>query len=331
MTYFNLTKRLAVVGLLFLCACKQSEEAGVPNEPYPDLEEQRSALAARDIVYANRVLDSTVLLQDLEFLASPACEGRRPGTAGHQKALDFILQRLRQLGVDSLGGSLIQSFTGRSLGGYTEGRNVLALVKGSKNPDKFIVLSAHYDHLGLSGSTYYAGADDNASGTASVLSLAAYLKAHQPEYSVILALLDREETGLEGAYAAVEHLKSTRGIGSIVFNLNLDMVARSDRNELFVCGVRYKPSLASVVKSVQPNTGVHLLMGHDGGGAGDDWSGQSDHAAFMKASVPFLYLGVEDHADYHKVTDRFEKVNPSRFVENAHAILLMLKEIDKTI
>ena len=330
----NLLYSILLAGFVGIISCKQTNEPGaVPEEPYPTVEEQREALDGRDVVHANRVLDSATMIQDLAFLTSPECEGRKPGTAGHEKALQHLLQRLRAVGVDSLSTSLVIPFTGRSLNGYTEGRNLVGLIKGTKYPDKYIVLSAHYDHLGLSTTAgqYYAGADDNASGAAAILAIASRLKQTAPEYSVIVALLDREETGLEGAYNLVNYLETKFGKASLVFNLNLDMVARSDKNELFVCGVRYQPAYATVIKSVQPKTAVNLLMGHDGAGPGDDWTHQSDQSAFYQKGIPFLYLGVEDHPDYHKVTDRFEKVNLSAYVENAHAILLILQEIQSKL
>src|SRR5690606_13875451 len=99
---------------------------------------------------------------------------------------------------------LIQTFTGRSLNGFTEGKNAIGWIKGKTYPDQYIVLSAHYDHIGKRGdSIWFAGADDNASGTAAALAIAGYLKKNVPDYSVIIAIVDREETGLEGARAAV--------------------------------------------------------------------------------------------------------------------------------
>src|SRR5690606_32282918 len=116
--------------------------------------------------------DSTQILNDLAFFASKECEGRRPGSVGHQLAFERVLTRLRNAGIDSLNGSLIQTFTGRSLNGFTEGKNAIGWIKGKTYPDQYIVLSAHYDHIGKRGdSIWFAGADDNASGTAAALAI----------------------------------------------------------------------------------------------------------------------------------------------------------------
>lgn len=310
----------SVLALASLAACKESERSGRGKEKSP-----LKLVAAAP--------DSTQVVNDLAFLTSRECEGRRPGTKGHQLALDYILQRMRSTGLDSLEGSLIQNFTGRSLNGYTEGRNVVGWIKGKKIPDKYIVLTAHYDHLGLAkDSDWFAGADDNASGTSAALGIASVIKQSRPDHSVIIALLDREESGLEGGHALVENLTKLLGATSIIFNINLDMVARSDKNELYVCGTRYHPELAEVVNKVQAQTSVKLPMGHDGGSGSpsDDWTKQSDHYAFHKAGIPFLYLGVEDHPDYHRTSDKFEKVNLSNFYQNCKAIWLLLREVDET-
>ena len=189
---------------------------------------------------------------------------------------------------------------------------------------KFIVISAHYDHLGKrNGKTYY-GADDNASGTACLLSLAKYYKQNPHDYSIIFAALDREEEGLLGAYAFVARIIAEKGKENIVFNLNMDMIARSDKNEIFASGIAHHPSNRYLVDAVQNKVNVIVLMGHDTGGGIDDWTLQSDHAAFHKSGIPFLYIGVEDHPDYHKPTDTVGKISFSRFMENCNMIALLI-------
>lgn len=324
-------KTLFLAGSFLVCltACKQSDSAAQTGQgPYPSLEEQRKSLQSRSLRAADRVLDSVQIVTDLAYLSSPECEGRRPGTPGHALAMARIEQRLRNLQADSVANGIVHTFTGRSLNGFTEGKNIATLIRGSEFPDQYIVLTAHYDHLGKREGAYFAGADDNASGTAAALAMARYLQANPPRHSVLVALLDREETGLEGAYALLETLKGANTQASVIFNLNLDMLARSDKNELFVCGVRFRPEAADWIESVQNGTSVHLLMGHDGAVSGEDWTYQSDHAAFHKAGIPFLYLGVEDHPDYHKTSDTFEKVDLTRYIENCHATLMLLKTID---
>ncbi len=305
-----------------LCSCRRGTKAPKEDEaPYPVVGDQRTALLTKAYATPIRVLDSIQIMTDLEFLSSPACEGRRPGTVGHAMAQERLLLRMREAGVDSFGNSLQQGFTGRSINGNTEGNNIVGWVKGTKNPEKFVVITAHYDHLGKSGeNTTFFGADDNASGTACLMALAKYFKIHPQAYSLVFALLDREETGLEGAYAVVSKLETAVGLQNILLNINMDMISRNDHNELFACGVWHNPNLRYLIDEVQSLTNVKLLMGHDTGSGGANWTTMSDHNAFYAKQIPFLYFGVEDHEDYHRVTDSFDKVNKSWYLENCNMI-----------
>lgn len=293
--------------------------------PYPSLTEQRDALTAKPKVVPTRLLDSTQIINDLQYFASDACEGRKPGTAGHGRAMERIIDRMRLIGLDSFGNALTQSFSAKE---NTQGTNVIGWVKGTTYPDKYILLTAHYDHVGRAANdAIYYGADDNASGVACLLALAKYFKQNPHSYSLIFAALDKEESGLEGAYGLVRALEENGSLTKVKFNLNMDMIARSDNNEIFACGLKHYPSFRYAVDEVQNKTNVKLLMGHDGGTPGDDWTPQSDHYAFHKKRIPFLYIGVEDHPDYHKPTDTYDKINYSRYVENCNMVLLMVQAL----
>ncbi len=310
--------------LVFVSACSgvKFKDGG---QAYPSLEQQRTTLASKPIVKPTRLLDSTQLITDLKFLASDSCEGRRPGTQGHAAAMQRVLVRMREAGVDSFDNALISGFTGKLINGTTDGKNVIGWVKGTQHPDSFVVVSAHYDHLGKRSSNTFYGADYNASGTACLVALAKYFKQHPHKYSIVFAALDREEVGLEGAYALVKQFDSARR--NIVFNLNMDMIARSDKNEIFASGLSHNPRYKYLVDVVQAKTNVKLLMGHDTGNDINDWTNQSDHAAFHKAKIPFLYIGVEDHPDYHKPSDAWNKINFSSYIENCNMIAMMVKAI----
>ncbi len=297
------------------------------NAAYPSLADQRASLTAKGIVTPSRLLDSGQIISDLEYFASDVCEGRRTGTPGHTKATERIIWRMRSAGIDSFNNSLIQNFKGGNVNGTDEGTNIIGWVKGTKYPGKYIVITAHYDHLGKKGAATFYGADDNASGAACLLSLAKYFKQNPHECSLIFAALDREETGLEGAYHLIPHLTKNLQAESLQFNLNMDMIARSDKNEIFACGIKHYPTLKYLVDSVQNKTNVKLLMGHDEGEVKDDWTYQSDHYAFHKKDIPFLYIGVEDHPDYHKASDTYNKINYSNYLENCNMIALILQTV----
>ncbi len=317
---------MLLISILF--SCRRGAKTPKEITPYPLLEDQRKTLLTKAYAVPVRVLDSFQIMTDFEFLSSPACEGRKPGTAGHRLAQERLLMRMRAAGVDSFENSLEQEFTGRSINGSTAGTNIIGWVKGTKRPEKFVVITAHYDHLGKSGdNAVFFGADDNASGTACLLALAKYFKTYPQEYSLVFALLDREETGLEGAYAAVAKFETIAGLQNIVLNINMDMISRNDRNELFACGVWHYPDLRYLVDEVQSFTNVKLLMGHDTGNGSTNWTTMSDHTAFYAKQVPFLYFGVEDHVDYHRITDSYDKVNKSWYLENCNMIAKVIELI----
>jgi hypothetical protein len=309
-------RKITVALAMMMMACSNT---GVINDtiPYPPLNEQRMAQEKKPYATPVRMLDSTQLVTDLVFLASDSCEGRAPGSAGHQLAAERILQRMREAGVDSFDHSLVQSTDG-----IRAARNIVGWVKGKTHPDKFIVVSAHYDHLGKRGGNTYYGADDNASGAACLPAMAKYYKAHPHDYSLVFAAFDREESGLLGAYAFVKKMNQDKR--KMILNVNMDMIARSDKNEIFASGLSHYPANKYLVDSVQRKTNVALLMGHDTGKGINDWTMQSDHAAFHKAKIPFLYIGVEDHPDYHQPSDTVDKISFSRYIENCNMVAMLV-------
>jgi hypothetical protein len=139
--------------------------------PYPSLDKQRAALINKPVVIPVRLLDSTAIVNDLKYLASDTCEGRKPGSAGHERAVERIVLRMREAGLDSFNKTFVQAFNGKYLDRTTTGKNIIGWIKGTLYPEKYIVISAHYDHLGKIGSRIYYGASDNASGTACILAM----------------------------------------------------------------------------------------------------------------------------------------------------------------
>ena len=313
------------VFVLFVVMAAMRCKTETPGKPYvatyPPVAEQRQQLAGKAWVTPTRILDSSQIIEDLEFLSSAQCAGRRPGTPGHAAARERILSRMRAAGVDSFSNALVQTFSSQ---GGTDGKNIIGWVRGTTYPEKFIVISAHYDHLGQnSGGAIYHGADDNASGVACLLAMAAYFKKNAHPYSLIFAAFDKEETSLESAYNFVYDRKVRGLMVEIKCNLNMDMIARSDNNEIFVSGVAHAPRFLPVVNAVQSKTNVRLLMGHDGLYPEQNWTTMSDHSAFHERSIPFLYMGVEDHPDYHQPTDTYDRINYARFIENCNMIALL--------
>jgi hypothetical protein len=277
------------------------------------------------------------LLADIEALTAPGMDGRATGTPGNGKARAWIVERLRAIGVVPMRvvpadapqggrGTFEHPFSFTSKAGVSmEGVNLVATC-GGRRPGPPIVVSAHYDHLGIRDGQTYHGADDNASGVALLLSVAERCVRTPFEHRLVLAFFDAEEQGLQGARA---FLQSKIAIVPFALNLNFDMVSRSDERELYVAGPGRWPALLPIVKAPAAKAAITVKFGHDTGGGQDDWTLQSDHGAFHQAGIPFIYLGVEDHADYHKPTDTADKIDP-RFLGEVDAFVAdLLAALDR--
>jgi Zn-dependent M28 family amino/carboxypeptidase len=272
-------------------------------------------------------IDSASLIHHLEYLSSSVMEGRETGSHGNQLAREYIVSVFDSLRLEKLNGTYLQPFP---LGDSSlQGTNIMGFIKGGKYPDSLIVITAHYDHLGTRNGVIYYGADDNASGTAALLTMAQYFKQHIPRHSILFIAFDAEEKGLLGSKYFVAN--SPVPITSMTINLNMDMVSRNDNNEIYASGIYHYPFLKKYVDSIQAFTHVHILFGHDdpAKGGSQDWTSQSDHFAFHQRQIPFLYFGVEDHADYHQPGDTFDKVNKRFYFQVCNTITAVALLIDR--
>jgi len=272
---------------------------------------------------------ATQLLKDVEILSSDAYEGRKTGTNGAAMARKYIAERFMQIGLPVVSGmkSYEQPFSFKNdKGKPVDGINMIAQIAGKS--DNVIVISAHYDHIGIINNQIYNGADDNASGVAALLRLAEYFKNNKPSHTLIIAAFDAEEMGLQGAKHFVS--KPPLPLKNVKLNINMDMISHNDKAELYACGTYKYPQLKPYITS--NNTKIKVLLGHDDPKMGsDNWTGQSDHAAFNDKDIPFIYFGVEDHKDYHKETDEFKNINTDFFINAANAIQEISARMDRQL
>jgi hypothetical protein len=278
------------------------------------------------------MLDSARLVGDVFRLAHDSMGGRAVGTPGNAKARAWLVSEFRRIGLDQVDGRYEHAWVRPARRGTSDslrGINVLGSVRGRVSPARVLVVSAHYDHVGTRDGDIYNGADDNASGTAAVLAMAAYFKAHPPAHTIIFALWDAEENGLQGARAFVA--APPVPLASIAANVNLDMVSRNDKGELYAAGATPWPRMRPVLDALAPQAAVTLRLGHDSGGGQDDWTNQSDQGAFNGAGVPFVYFGVEYHPDYHKPTDDPERIQPGFYVRAARTIAGFVERLDAAV
>lgn len=272
-----------------------------------------------DFTPSNPRLSKAALLADLQALASPALEGRRLGSAGNAAARAMLVQRFKDLGLSSYNGSFEQPFTF----GSATGTNVVGWLPGTKSGPA-LLLSAHFDHIGFRSGQVCPGADDNASGSAAILQLAAYLKAHPPSHPIIFCLFDGEEAGLYGsqAFVAAPPIPLTQ-IGAV---LNLDMIAQGTQGRIMVGGTSYTAGLKPHLLAAFATSKVKVVPDFE------TYDAYSDQLPFMNRGVPFLFFCVgDDDPWYHTPQDTFERI-PQVFywavTEAALETLLRLDALD---
>ena len=268
--------------------------------------------------YAQKRLDD--MKQAVEYLASQELGGRFPATVGDTLASEFIAGQLRSL-------KLKPVVKGKKKKGYyhdfTYGKdvqrtthNIIAVLPGNDKQLKheYIVVGSHYDHLGLGGQGsgsrrpdtlgVHPGADDNASGDAVVLELAKYFKKVRLPRSIIFAFFGAEEQGLVGSKNFLEWMKQDdkRRINlpkdrkDIVAMVNLDMVGRMRDNAMSVSGTGTSSKFKTIAEQAAEQTKLNISCTPDG-------YGPSDHASFVAADIPVLFLTTGGHMEYHTPDD----------------------------
>jgi hypothetical protein len=309
---------LAAVALVAACSGNGSSGTGASTTP---------RVAATSI-------DSVRLLDDLSRLAHDSMRGRLSGTPENAKARAFVAARFDALGLGTVGAGRLQPFEfATRAGARVQGTNVIGLVRGTAEPERYIVVTAHFDHVGVrapvDGDSIYNGADDNASGTAALLALAEHFSRAPARHSLLFVAFDAEEQGLQGAKAFVAALPVPKA--AVLLNVNMDMVSLNPRDELYAAGAAKYPQLRAPLERAAARAPVTLRLGHDTPvpTAQDDWTSQSDQGAFHDVGIPGVYFGVEDHPHYHKPSDEVGVVTRGFFVRAVRTVGEVVRELDR--
>jgi len=205
-----------------------------------------------------------------------------------------------------------------------EGSNVLAVLPGS-DPElshEFIVVGAHYDHVGKNDKgDIWNGADDNASGTAGMLALARVFSRSKPapRRSLVFIAFSGEELGLLGSswFLADGRIQP----GSIAAMVNLDMIGRSMNKIVHVVGTKSSPALRPIVERAAEDLDLKVGFDHE------EFFDRSDQAPFYYSGIPIVFLNTDEHEDYHKPTDTWDKID----FEDAASITLLAQRIVQTL
>ncbi len=261
------------------------------------------------------------LKHHVDLLAADAMDGREAGSQGGHAAGDYLAGLLKSYHLRPAGDqdSYFQAFGA----GY---RNVLGLIEG-RDPalkSEFILIGAHYDHIGHGTwrnslgqvGQIHNGADDNASGTSGVLEVAQAftMLTEPPRRSVLFALWDGEEKGMLGSRHWTRY--PTRSLQDLKLAFNIDMIGRLRKRKLQVFGTRTAEGLRQEI--CRQNTGLDFQMDFV-------WTtkANADHYSFFERNIPFIMLHTGLHSDYHRPSDDPETIN-NEGIERVSRLLFRL-------
>lgn len=278
-------------------------------------------------------------------LADDSFEGRDAGTAGAGRAAEYIISLLDKWGLEpySKGGYLQHFRTVKNQNNWAteadikidkfidEGcesrfmKNILACIPGES--DEYVVVGAHYDHLGIDsalvGDICFNGADDNASGVSAVLQLANAMKKSniRPKRTVIFAFWDGEEKGLLGSSFFVKRFFDVSKISAY---MNFDMVGRGPQEKPLLLSYNYSaknPLFGDWLKADVENYSLALEPVYN---ASEYLIGGSDNTPFARKKVPVVWYTAEGHPDYHRPSDSADKINYSKLTDITRVAYLCL-------
>lgn len=271
------------------------------------------------------------LRADITHLAGPALEGRGTGTSGDDSAAVFIARRYNALRLTSIAQPSRATCAKGGVTGQAEcfvlpytasvpmrnspprqlaTQNVVAMIPGrGPKADEYVILGAHFDHLGRDsanardpekGHVVHPGADDNGSGTVTVMEVARRIARHPANRSILIVNFSGEELGLLGSSEFAANLPVSKE--KVQAMVNLDMVGRLRNDKLIVYGVQTATEMKAIVDSA--NIEPKLVLSAVG-----DGEGPSDHAAFYRKDLPVLHLFTDLHDDYHTANDLPDRLN----------------------
>mgnify|MGYP001537028186 FL=1 len=283
----------------------------------------------------------------INFLASDELQGREAGFHGSRVTSEYIVSLLQWMGVSPLADSYFQPFDAYRKERQKKGRlevhpdsiaklkqevhqklsmrNVLGMIPG-KNTKEYVIVGAHFDHLGidpaLDGDQIYNGADDNASGVSAVLQIArAFLASgQQPERNVIFAFWDGEEKGLLGSKYFVQ---TCPFLSQIKGYLNFDMIGRNNKPQQPKQVVYFYTAAHPVFGDwLKEDIRKYSLQLEPDYRAWENPIGGSDNGSFAKVGIPIIWYHTDGHPDYHQPSDHADQLNWDKIVEITKASFL---------
>ncbi len=266
------------------------------------------------------------LKKHLTIIASDEMEGRETGSEGQKKAGRYMISEYQKMGVSHPKSmeNYYQKVPKEALNGrrgsLPDSENILAFIEGSEKPEEIIVISAHYDHVGIDkNGEIYNGADDDGSGTVALMEIAeAFQKAKKngksPKRSILILHVTGEEHGLLGSKYYSEN--PVFPLANTVANLNIDMIGRDDlenrgKQYVYVIGSEMLSSDLKKINEAANKKTVNLELNYKYDDPKDPQRlyYRSDHYNFAKHNIPIAFYFDGIHEDYHKPTDDSDKID----------------------
>ena len=275
--------------------------------------------------YINTIT-SKDLIKHLTIVASDDMQGRETGSKGQKKAGEYLINHYKSnaisfpIGATDFYQKIPAAFLNAKRNeNLPDSENIWAYIEGSEKPDEIIVISAHYDHVGIKDGEVYNGADDDGSGTVALLEIAqafeiAKKEGHGPKRSILFLHMTGEEHGLLGSSYYSEH--PLFPMAKTITDINIDMIGRHDEfhnessNYVYLIGSDYlSTDLFNICEAANKNY-VKLSLDYKFNDRADPnrFYYRSDHYNFAKNGIPSVFLFSGVHADYHKPTDEVDKI-----------------------
>lgn len=309
-------KKIIITGLgLMLLSCSGTKTSSATKTSKPlDVQSYVNSITADE------------LRTNLTVVASDEMEGRNTGSEGQKKAGNYIIEQYKKIGVPFPKGadSYYQKVPSEYMKkGFSpklpDSENIWAFIEGSEKPEEIIVVSAHYDHVGMKNGEVYNGADDDGSGTVGLIEIAqAFQKAkkegHGPKRSILILHVTGEEHGLHGSRFYSEN--PLFPLANTVADVNIDMIGRRDaahadsNNYVYVIGSDYlSTDLYNICEAANSKyTKLNLDYKYNDRNDKNRFYYRSDHYNFAKNGIPSVFLFNGTHADYHKESDEVDKI-----------------------
>ncbi len=331
---------LILLGSLIVCCCGTSQKSSTTDQNTESTLESKNETATK---YA-KTITAEELKTYLYTFAGDDFEGRDTGEPGQKKAAEYLKEQYKKMGIPSpLGGDDYFQEIPKSYfrGDIKASENVLAYIEGTEKPEEIVVLSAHYDHVGVDlDGNIYNGADDDGSGTVGILEIAqAFMQAKKdgkgPKRSILFLHVTGEEKGLYGSKFYTEN--PVFPLENTVTDLNIDMIGRIDKahdtddknNYVYLIGSdRLSTELHNISEEVNKKY-IQLDLDYTYNAKNDPnrFYFRSDHYNFAKHNIPIIFYFNGVHEDYHQPTDTPDKINYDLLTKRAQLVFYTAWEV----